>query len=71
MGILRLLAIGAAGVVAYKAWQKRQAGTDAAAEPDTGDVTAPHGDQTFAEASPDVLAEPSAPGTQSSRGFGE
>lgn len=45
MGILRTVAIAAAGVLAYRCWQRHQAGDwSTRAVPDDAGTTPPHGD---------------------------
>ncbi|MEE7546627.1 hypothetical protein HF319_05895 [Xanthomonas sp. Kuri4-1] len=70
MGILRLVVVGVAGVVAYKAWQKRQAAATGLATRDDGEVTPPHGDRLTAVQTPTLVTEPAVAAAQSSRGFG-
>lgn len=69
MSILKLLAIGAVGVVAWRAWQHHQAGRLRPLE-DDGGRTAPHGGPILAGERIDVSAPPRA-AAHSSRGFGE
>ncbi|WP_434027091.1 hypothetical protein [[Pseudomonas] boreopolis] len=69
MSILKWAAVGAAGVFAYKAWQRRQAGAQPApASVDRRETTPPHGDALAGGAPGPAVAAPAA---QSSRGFGE
>jgi hypothetical protein len=74
MKLLRMMALGAAGAVAYRLWKQRQPASAPVAthEVDYGDATPPHGDALLgtgpAPATPD---EPATAGAQSSRGFGE
>ncbi|WP_337244878.1 hypothetical protein [Luteimonas sp. gir] len=73
MGMLRWLALGAAGAFAYNAWQKRQtvASTSASGTLDDGRSTPPHGD-AIKVGGPDREV-PDAPTTRpahSSRSFG-
>ncbi|KAF1699531.1 hypothetical protein CSC62_01110 [Pseudoxanthomonas jiangsuensis] len=68
MSILKTVAVGVLGFLAYQAWQRRKVGTDAHALPDTGGRTPPHGD-TIRIHTDEI--EPLPPTTaQSSRGFG-
>jgi hypothetical protein len=69
MSLLRLLAIGAVGVVAWRAWQHRVARHPALPE-DDGSRTAPHGDPVLAGARIDASPAP-RPAAHSSRGFGD
>ncbi|MEN4902208.1 hypothetical protein [Luteimonas sp. TWI1416] len=74
MGIFRWLALGAAGAVAYNAWQKRQAaaGTSASGALDDGRITPPHGDAiTVGGPDREVPDAPSTRPAHSSRSFGE
>ena len=67
--ILKLVTAGAVGVIAYKAWQRRQAGAQPApASVDRRETTPPHGDALAGGAPGPAVAAPAA---QSSRGFGE
>ncbi|MEZ0471485.1 hypothetical protein [Luteimonas salinilitoris] len=71
MGVLRMFAVGAIGYLAYRAWQRRQAGTgQSSLQDDDGQRTPPHGDPILAGAAMD---EPPAPraAAHSSRSFGE
>ncbi|AKC87011.1 hypothetical protein [Pseudoxanthomonas suwonensis] len=70
MSMLKTLALGVVGLLAYQAWQRRKATAPTAAVPDAGDRTPPHGDPVFAGADPDLAYAPRA-AAQSSRGFGE
>lgn len=70
MSILKLFAAGALGVVAYKAWQHRQATRDAALQADDGTRTAPHGDPVLVGEQIDMAPAQRA-ASHSSRGFGE
>lgn len=67
MAILKLLAAGTLGYVAYRVLQSRQARQ---ASLDTGDRTPPHGDPVLVGTTLDIPPPPSA-GAHSSRGFGE
>lgn len=72
MGLLRWVALGAAGAVAYKLWKQRQAETAAATSYryDDRSVTSPHGDPLLGAATASWDPEPSVSASQSSRGFG-
>jgi hypothetical protein len=74
MRLFRLVALGAAGAVAYRLWKQRQPARAPVTTPeiDYGDATPPHGD--VLPGSDTALATPEeSTGTagQSSRGFGE
>lgn len=70
MSILKLLAAGAVGFVAYRAWQQHQANRDLEPLADDGTGTAPHGDPVLVGERIDMApAQRSA--SHSSRGFGE
>lgn len=71
MGLLRILALGAAGAVAYTLWKQRQAQSAPRAVYDDHGLTPPHGDPLIgaATASWDE-PEPPVAASQSSRGFG-
>ncbi len=71
MGILRVTALGAAGVVAYKLWRQQKAGTLATTSYDAGEISPPHGDSMDVAATPDMATSPDVSTGQSSRGFGE
>lgn len=72
MGLLRWVALGAAGAVAYNLWKKRQAETAVATSYryDDHGVTSPHGDPLLGAATASWDPEPSVSASQSSRGFG-
>ncbi|TYT26146.1 hypothetical protein FZO89_07675 [Luteimonas viscosa] len=70
MGFLKLLAAGALGFVAYKSWQRYQAGPHAAPPRDDGARTPPHGDPILAGEHIDMAPSP-RPAAQASRSFGE
>jgi len=70
MPIVRLIAAGALGLVAYKAWQRHRARALEASQPDDGTRTPPHGDPVLVGETLDVGPAPVA-GMQFSRGFGE
>lgn len=73
MAILRVVAAGALGFLAYRAWQRSGTRSRPAAVPDQGNITPPHGDPVLVGARLDAEArasEPRAP-AHSSRGFGE
>lgn len=67
---VRLIAAGALGFVAYKAWQRRQARALESSQPDDGEMTPPHGDPVLVGETLEVGPTP-VPGMQSSRGMGE
>jgi hypothetical protein len=66
---VRLIAAGALGFVAYKAWQRNRARALASSQPDDGART-PHGDPVLIGETLEVGPVPAA-GMQSSRGFGD
>lgn len=72
MGLLRWVALGAAGAVAYNLWKKRQAETAVATSYryDDHGVTSPHGDPLLGAATASWDPEPPVSASQSSRGFG-
>jgi hypothetical protein len=70
MAMVRWLAVGVLGFVAYRAWQRRQARTLESSQPDEGARTPPHGDPVLVGETLEVGPVPAA-GMQSSRGFGE
>lgn len=70
MVVVRLIAAGALGFVAYKAWQRRRMRTLEPSQPDDGTRTPPHGDPVLVGETLEVGPAPVA-GIQSSRGFGE
>ncbi|WCE02549.1 hypothetical protein [Pseudoxanthomonas sp. JBR18] len=73
MRLLRLIALGAAGVVAYRMWKRRQADaadTSYPSEHDLGEFTPPHGDPLLGAATASWEPEPAVAASQSSRGFG-
>ena len=73
MAILKMVAAGALGFIAYRVWQRSQTGSRPAAVLDDGDTTPPHGDPILVGARLEAEAaasEPRAP-AHSSRGFGE
>ena len=70
MHVVRLIAAGALGFVAYKAWQRRRARALESSKPDDGARTPPHGDPILVGETLEVGPAPGA-GIQSSRGFGE
>gem|GEM_PF-755332 len=72
MGLLRWVALGAAGAYAYKLLKQRQTG--AAGTPpsayDDGSLTPPHGDPLLDADAASLEPEPVISASQSSRGFG-
>lgn len=70
MSLLKLIAAGALGVVAYRAWQQHQANQARTSRIDDGSRTTPHGDPVLAGERIDVTPSPRA-ASHSSRGFGE
>lgn len=72
MGLLRWVALGTAGVVAYTFWKQRQTETAAATSYryDDHSVTSPHGDPLLGTATASWDPEPAVSASQSSRGFG-
>lgn len=71
MGVMKMAAIGAIGYLAYRAWQRRQAGTGRSSlQDDEGQRTPPHGDPLLADAATEDPPAPRA-AAHSSRGFGE
>ncbi|TWT18847.1 hypothetical protein [Luteimonas wenzhouensis] len=69
MSILKLLAAGVLGAVAWRAWQRHQAHR-APMPADDGQRTAPHGDPILAGERIDATP-PLRPAAQASRGFGD
>lgn len=69
MSLIKLLAYGAVGYVAWRAWQDHH-GTRELRHRDDGSRTSPHGDPVLAGERIDV-AEPLRPAAHVSRGFGE
>ncbi len=67
---VRLIAVGALGFVAYKAWQRNRARALESTQPDEGARTPPHGDPVLVGETLEVGPTPVA-GMQSSRGFGD
>jgi hypothetical protein len=67
MALLKWLAIGTLGVIAYRAW-RQHAGHDV--RMDDGARTSPHGDAILVGETIDLEPAP-VTGVQSSRGFGE
>lgn len=73
MAILKIVAAGALGFIAYRAWQRSQTGLGPAAVPGEGGITPPHDDPSLVGARLEAEAaasQPRAP-AHSSRGFGE
>jgi hypothetical protein len=70
MSLVRLIATGALGLVAYKAWQRHRARALESVQPDDGARTPPHGDPVLVGETLEVGPVPAA-GAQTSRGFGE
>ena len=68
--LVRLIAAGALGFVAYKAWQRRRVRALESSQPDDGERTPPHGDPVLVGETLEVGPTPVA-GMQFSRGFGE
>jgi hypothetical protein len=71
MNILKTAALAVAGVLAYRAWQKKKAATSSPSTlglQDSGDTTPPHGDPLLADVAPELGNLRMA---QSSRSFGE
>ncbi len=66
----RLIAAGALGYVAYKAWQRSRARALEPSQPDDGARTPPHGDPVLVGETLEVGPVPAA-GMQSGRGFGD
>lgn len=69
MSLLKLIAVGALGAVAYRAWQQHQA-NQARMPTDDGSRTTPHGDPVLVGEQIDVAAA-ERPAAHASRGFGE
>lgn len=69
MALLKLLAAGALGYVAYRTLHAQKAKRQAV--PDAGERTPPHGDPVLVGATIDVPDTPIGAGAQSSRSFGE
>lgn len=73
MKLLQMVALGAAGVIAYRLWKQRQPTrapmTDY--EIDYGDASPPHGDALLGTRAAEFTPEPVIAAAQSSRGFGE
>lgn len=70
MTILKLLAVGTLGYIAYRAWQRHQEDRQTIPLRDAGGRTPPHGDPILVGETLEVAPPPRA-GMQSSRGFGE
>lgn len=70
MSLLKMVAVGALGYVAWRAWQQHQAREGRAPEIDDGMRTAPHGDPVLVGERIDV-APVRRSAAHSSRGFGE
>jgi hypothetical protein len=70
MRLLRMVALGAAGVVAYRLWKQKQAQAPGTStyEVDYGDASPPHGDTLLG--TPNLAPDPVVAAAQSSRGFG-
>jgi len=72
MSLVKLLAYGTIGYIAYRAWQRHQETTSPAlARRDDGSRTNPHGDPVLAGERFDSDEEPARPAAQASRSFGE
>jgi hypothetical protein len=70
MSVVKLIAAGALGLVAYRAWQRHRARAQELSKPDDGTRTPPHGDPVLVGQTLDIGPAPAA-GVQSSRSFGE
>jgi len=70
MLVVRLIAAGALGFIAYKAWQGHRTRALESSRPDDRTRTPPHGDPVLVGEMLEVGPPPMA-GMQSSRGFGE
>ncbi|MGO1541061.1 MAG: hypothetical protein ACTH0Y_05540 [Luteimonas sp.] len=72
MAILKIVAAGALGFIAYRVWQRSQTGSRPAAILDDGHTTPPHGDPILvgARLEAEAASKPRPP-AHSSRGFGE
>lgn len=70
MTLLKLLAAGTLGYLAWRAWQRLEQHRHTIPLHDTGGHTPPHGDPILAGERIDIPPAPRA-GVQSSRGFGE
>ena len=69
MSLIKLIAYGTVGYIAWRAWQSHQETRDLRYR-DDGSRTAPHGDPVLAGERIDV-AEPLRTAAHASRGFGE
>ena len=69
MSLIKLLAYGTIGYLAYRAWQHHQDPTTSGVQDDRS-RTAPHGDPVLVGEQIDV-SEPSRPIAHASRGFGD
>ena len=70
MSVVRLIAVGALGFVAYRAWQRHRARALESPKPDDATRTPPHGDPVLVGETLEVGPAPVA-GMQSSRSFGQ
>lgn len=70
MSLLKLIAVGALGVVAYRAWQQHQA-NHRPIPADDGSRTAPHGDPVLVGEQLEMQEQTRRPAAHASRGFGE
>ncbi|WDS34716.1 hypothetical protein [Pseudoxanthomonas sp.] len=72
MRFLRMVALGAAAVVAYKLWRQRQPTPEPVTtyEVDYGDIAPPHGDLLLGTRHTHFGTEAVISAAQSSRGFG-
>jgi hypothetical protein len=73
MKLLRMVALGAAGVIAYRLWKQRQPARAPMTEHaiDDGDASPPHGDALLDTDAAESTSEPAVAAAQFSRGFGE
>lgn len=70
MSVVRMIAVGALGLVAYRAWRRHRIRALESPKPDDRTRTPPHGDPVLVGETLEVGPAPVA-GMQSSRGFGE
>jgi len=71
MSLTKLIAIGAVGFIAYRAWQRHQDTSTSLQQRDDGSRTAPHGDPILVGEQIDIGADTMRPAAHASRGFGE
>lgn len=71
MAIFKIIAAGAIGYAAYRAWQRHQSNQQLQSVADTGRTSPPHGDKIAQRDTWGDEPEPAHAGAQFSRGFGE